>query len=89
MKTLLIQAAPWLQFIGLIVNTVAAALMGFYPPRVRQLMPDGSTIVTWVNRADPAKAGGGRRQVLLSRLGPWLLALGFVLQVPSAWLAIP
>lgn len=88
MLTWLASIAPALQVAGLVITTAAAALMGVYPPRVRQYSPDGQAHVTWVTPVATDMARTGRRQVLLSKVGPWLLAVGFVLQLPSAVLAL-
>lgn len=88
MLTWLASIAPALQVAGLVVTTVAAALMGLYPPRVQQYTARGEPFYSWIDSRQPTKASTGRRQVLLSRLGPWLLAVGFVLQLPSAVLAL-
>lgn len=87
MPAWLATVAPHLNVAGLVLTTVAAVLLALYPPRVAQYTQKGERVVqvvTWVSTAQDVTLLRGRVQLWLSRLGPWILALGFVCQVPNA-----
>jgi hypothetical protein len=71
---------------GLSIATLAAVLMGFYPPRARMFGAKGEEYGQWVNNPNPKNVGRGKRQIFLSQSGPWLLAAGFLLQLIAAFL---
>jgi hypothetical protein len=71
---------------GLFLGTLAAVIMAFNPPRVRMFGTKGEEIGPWANKPDPKNEGRGKRQIFLSKLGPWLLAFGFLLQLIATFL---
>ena len=76
-----------INIIGLVISTIAAALMYYVPPRgVTQYTDAGAPHATWT--AAPTSNGKAiaRRQKLLSRVSPILLAAGFALQLFAALL---
>jgi hypothetical protein len=77
--------AWWLNVFGLGMNTVAAALMYFYPPTVTQFTAKGEPVIDFV--ANPTEEGKrkGARQRCLSKFALFLLGGGFSLQFLSAF----
>ena len=58
----------------------------YYPPRVQQYREDGARHMDVVMVATLEGKKKGRRQALLSWGRPRLLGIGFVLQLPAAFL---
>jgi hypothetical protein len=82
--------AWYLNVSGLVLSTIAAVLMYYFPPRgLVQYTDDGQPQVSFV--ANPVQRGAqvARRQRILSRLSPCLLGLGFVMQLVSAYMQPP
>jgi hypothetical protein len=77
--------AWWLNVFGLGINTVAAALMYFYPPAVTQFTAKGEPLINFF--ANPTEEGKrkGPWQRRLSRFALFLLGGGFLLQFLSAF----
>jgi hypothetical protein len=73
---------------GLVLNTIAAGLMYYFPPRVQQFTEKGEAFLTFVSNPKEQKASVGKRQARLTKVGPGLLALGFGLQLVSAFLSV-
>jgi hypothetical protein len=59
--------------------------MFYYPPRDRVLTAEGAEIGSWMNKPNPKDAGRGKRQLILGKAGPGLLAVGFLLQLVAAF----
>lgn len=72
---------------GLIVSTVAAVLMYYFPPRVQLVTEKGEPVVTWTSNARPEKQSLGKWQARLSKVGPAMLAVGFLMQLTAAFLS--
>ena len=72
-----------LNVLGLSLSTIAAALMYYFPPRTIQYTEKGEPDVTWIGNATIAGKRIGKWQIRLSRLSPWLLAVGFLMQLVS------
>lgn len=81
------QTSSMLNVAGLIVSTLAAALMYYFPPRLSQYTEKGEPISVWV--ANPTDEGKriGPVQGRLAKAAPALLAFGFFLQLWAAILA--
>ena len=77
-----------LNIVGLVFNTITAVLMYYFPPRVHLFTEKGESVVTWLSNSNKQKAAIGKWQVLLAKVGPALLALGFSLQLVSAFLSV-
>ena len=73
-----------LNLLGLILTVVSAFLMWLYPPRMRYFTEEGSQVVQFINNARLENEAIGKRQAILSKIAPLLLALGFGLQLPLA-----
>ena len=81
--------AWFLNVLGLVLTTVAAVLMYYYPPRnITQYTNEGEAQVQWVATATPQGRAKASRQARLSRAAPFLLAAGFVLQLVAALLPV-
>ena len=72
---------------GLIVSTVAAVLMYYFPPRVQLVTEKGEPVVTWTSNARPEKQSLGKWQARLSKVGPAVLVVGFLMQLTAAFLS--
>ena len=72
-----------LNIIGLAISTAGALLMFYFPPRPLMVTEKGEKALTFVSNPDPASAPIGKRQTRLSRLGPAMLALGFIVQMTA------
>jgi hypothetical protein len=70
-----------LSTLGLVLNTVGALLLVFFPPTMRRYTEAGQAVVDWVGPATPAGKLRARLQRPLSVSGFALLALGFALQL--------
>jgi hypothetical protein len=77
-----------LNIVGLAFNTIAAILMYYFPPRVQLFTEKGESLVMWLSNSNEKKAAIGKRQILLAKFGPALLALGFSLQLVSVFLSV-
>lgn len=77
-----------LNALGLIITTGAAFLMWRFPPRSAYFTEKGEPVVQWVGSSLEEKTSIGKWQVRLSRLAPFLLTLGFALQMPAAVVAV-
>jgi hypothetical protein len=75
----------WLNIFGLVLSTVAAFLMGWYPPRVLQYTEEGSGTITFTSQPTAKGKALGKRQAFFSKAAPWLLGIGFALQLAAAW----
>jgi hypothetical protein len=78
-------AASVLNVAGLLVSTLSAGLMYYFPPRgVAQYTDDGRPVVAWAG--EPSEQGVKRAlwQRRLSRLAPLLLAVGLAMQLVAA-----
>jgi hypothetical protein len=78
--------AWWLNVAGLVLNTLAAALMFFFPPMIGQYTEKGEGVVTWVSSATEEGKRKGVRQRRWSKTALIVLGLGFSLQLMSALL---
>ena len=72
---------------GLIVSTVAAGLMYYFPPRVQLFTEKGEPIVTLTSNAKQEKQSLGKWQARLSKVAPAMLAAGFLMQLAAACLS--
>jgi len=80
-------SASWfLNVFGLIVSTIAAAIMFYYPPRGRAFTEEGAEAGSWINNPKPEYAELGKRQTILGKFGPALLGIGFLFQLLAAFL---
>jgi hypothetical protein len=87
MSTLL---TPWfMNVLGLCIGVIAAVLMYYFPPRVIAYTENGAQVFTWTNEPTPEGKQHAAWQTRVSRAAPWLLALGFVLQLLAALLTSP
>lgn len=77
-----------LNLIGLTLTVVAALLMWYFPPRVASYNENGAQFVQWTNAPKPEKVKVGKLHARLARFAPLVLALGFLLQLPSAIAAL-
>jgi hypothetical protein len=67
---------------GLILSTVAAGLMYYFPPRgALQYTDEGNPVVRVVSAAVPDGQSKARFQRRISKLAPALLSIGFALQL--------
>lgn len=79
-------SVSWLlNVLGLIVSTIAAVIMFYYPPRVRAFTEEGSENISWINNPKPEYAPRGKRQIYFGKVGPGLLGIGFFLQLSAAF----
>jgi hypothetical protein len=76
--------AWWLNVIGLGMNTIAAALMYFYPPTVTQYTAKGEGAIAWVTAPTEEGKRKGAQQRRRSKAALFLLGGGFLLQFLSA-----
>ncbi len=76
-----------LNITGLLLNSVAAAMLLFFPPHVQQYTKDGAAIATWTSQSTDESRRRARWQLLLSRSGIGALLIGFLLQLVGALLA--
>jgi hypothetical protein len=76
-----------LNVIGLVLATIAAVLMSFFPPRVRLYTEKGESFTQWTSDAKEEKRSLGMWQARLSKSGPVLLVVGFVLQLIAAFVS--
>jgi hypothetical protein len=74
----------WLNIIGLVLNVIASGLLAFWPPLGRVFTPEGAGTITIISNPTAEGRREGVRQVWLRRLGPWLLGVGFFLQLLAA-----
>lgn len=82
--------AWWLNIIGLVLSTIAAGLMYYYPPRgIVQYTEAGAPQVNFIGNPVPGGKRASSQQRALSRLAPCLLAFGFLLQLISAYMQRP
>jgi len=79
-------SASWLlNVFGLIISTIAAAIMFYYPPRGRAFTEEGAEIGSFVNNPKPEYAALGKKQIIFGKVGPGLLGVGFFLQLLAAF----
>jgi len=76
-----------LNVVGLVISTIAAALMFYFPPRVQMYTEEGAAVFTWTNAPTEKGKAIGKRQIHLAKVGPFLLILGFFLQLVAAWIS--
>ncbi len=72
---------------GLVAGLVGALLMFYFPPRIPLYTENDEPHITFVGNPKEDKAGAGRRQSRLARLGPFLLVLAFLLQLLAILIA--
>jgi hypothetical protein len=60
----------WLNLVGLVLNTIAAALMFYFPPAVQRYTAEGEAALTFKQR--------------MTKVGPQLLIAGFACQLIAA-----
>jgi hypothetical protein len=77
-----------LNVIGLVVGIIAALLMFFYPWRGVSYTAKGEAEVKWLANGAEKNIARGKTQIFLSKAAPWLLALGFMLQLASVFVAL-
>lgn len=70
-----------LTIIGLVLNTLGAILLVFFPPSVQRFTTDGAPEGSWIGNPTSWGRIRGRWQRTLSVSGLLLLAIGFVLQI--------
>jgi hypothetical protein len=74
--------ASWfLNVAGLVLTTIAAALMYYFPPRVEQYTDEGAREVAFVNSATAEGKVRAKRNQCMSKLAPAMLVVGFLLQL--------
>jgi len=78
-------AAWFLNVFGLVLSTIAAGIMFYYPPRVRAFTETGAETISWLNNPNPKNAAVGKRQIFFGKVGPALLGIGFLLQLSAAF----
>jgi hypothetical protein len=66
------------------MNTIAAALMYFYPPTVTQYTAKGEGAITWVTAPTEEGKRKGAQQRRRSKAALFLLGGGYLLQLLSA-----
>ena len=84
-------SASWfLNVFGLIVSTIAAAIMFYYPPRGRAFTEEGAEAGSWINNPKPEYAELGKRQTILGKFDPPCWGLDFCsnYQQPSLMTAL-
>lgn len=72
---------------GLVLTTIAAWLMYYFPPRVVQYSDSGAEEVLWVKAPTVVGKSKGSMQRRMSKLAPALLVVGFFLQLLAALLS--
>jgi hypothetical protein len=72
-----------LNLLGLIIATLGAVLMYWYPPIISQYTPDGRSIIPFAAEATEASKRLAKWQNIYSKSGPVLLALGFLSQLSA------
>jgi hypothetical protein len=72
---------------GLILNAFGSIVLIQYPPRVAMLSERGESSITFVANAPQDGDKLGARYTRWSKVGPALLAIGFVLQIIAALVA--
>ena len=77
-----------LNLVGLVLTVAAAFLMWYFPPRTAYYTEDGAQVVQWTNNPKPEKARIGWLQARRSEWAPFVLGVGFALQLPSAVLSV-
>ena len=77
-----------LNLIGLALTVAAAFVMWYFPPRMKYFTEDGAQVVTWTNNPNQGNACLGRMQARLSKWAPFILGVGFLLQLPAAIVAV-
>ncbi len=73
------------QHLWLVLSTIAAFLMACYPPRVQQYTEEGSVTINFISQPTAQGKEVGKRQTFFSKAAPWLLGIGFALQLLAAW----
>jgi hypothetical protein len=72
--------------VGLLIATVAAILMYYFPARPTLYTVDGQPIVQWLANQTPEGKRKGKVQLFLSKFALALLAVGFLVQLVGALL---
>jgi hypothetical protein len=78
--------SPWsviVSGLGLVLGTIAAGLMFWFPPSLASYTEEGQRHAAFVHPSTEEGRRIGRRQAKLSWLGPLMLALGFILQAAA------
>jgi hypothetical protein len=75
--------AHTLALLGLVLNAFGSALLIWFPPQVRVLTKRGEPTVTFVANAGADGEKQGKRYAYLSKAGPALLMIGFILQIAA------
>ncbi len=76
-----------LTLLGLGLGIISAALMFYYPPRIQFYTEKGAPVIPWIGNPKEEKKSVGKWQVFLSKLGPGLLILAFLVQLAGVLLS--
>lgn len=68
---------------GLFLDIIGVVILYFYGPPISPLLPDGSELVwcSGTEKETPEKLNIAKRNLKVSRLGLFLIFLGFLLQL--------
>jgi hypothetical protein len=75
----------YLNLSGLFFGACGALIMFFYPPLVTQYTADGEKIINWNVKTNDEDKTNFKIKSFLSNLGPFLLVIGFTLQIISTF----